>query len=133
MNRIKAIITDIQSSGNLSLIRMQADDLVLTSVILDTADSSPFIARNKEVVVLFKETEVILSRSNPDDLSLRNRIPGTITAIDTGALLGRIVMNSRYGIIRSMITASAIKQLDLKVGDSVYAMIKTNELMLSEE
>jgi molybdopterin-binding protein len=41
-------------------------------------------------------------------------------------------MTTSVGIISSIITTNAVKQLELKEGVAVTAMVKTNEILISE-
>jgi molybdopterin-binding protein len=132
MNRINAKITGITSDGNLSLIELEAEGIVFSSVILDTPESSPFIQQGNKVTILFKETEVIVATSLPETISLRNRIPGTLENLEKGRLLSRIIADTPVGQVRALITTHAADELDLKPGASIFVMVKTNELMLSE-
>ena len=54
-----------------------------------------------------------------------------ISALEKGKLLARVSINSVCGPINAIVTANAIEQLQLEVGSRVKALIKTNELMLS--
>ncbi len=132
MNRVKATITDIESHGNISLVRLDSEGVKFTSVILDTPESSPFIHTGNQVTILFKETEVIVCTGEPGQISLRNRIRGKIKMIEKGQLLSRIITETAVGRIRALITTNAVSDLMLHEGGDIFVMIKTNELMLSE-
>ena len=44
----------------------------------------------------------------------------------------KLIIKTDVGEIASIITTNSVKRLDIKIGDSLTAMIKTNELMLSK-
>ncbi|MEG1500910.1 MAG: TOBE domain-containing protein [Clostridiales bacterium] len=64
-------------------------------------------------------------------LSARNQFKGTVTAIDEGAVNGIVKIDIGSGnIVSATISMSAIKELDLKVGSSAYAIIKATSVMV---
>ncbi|MCA6073495.1 TOBE domain-containing protein [Fulvivirga sedimenti] len=132
MNRIQATITEVSSSGNLSIVKLAVAKIPLSAVILDTIETSPFVQVGNLVSVLFKETEVTIADITVERISLRNRFPGEIVEIETGKLLTRLQLKTDAGMIRALITTESANELQLAQGSEVVAMIKTNELMLSE-
>jgi molybdopterin-binding protein len=64
-------------------------------------------------------------------LSARNMLKGTITEIESGAVNCVVKVDVGGGqIISSMITMDACKDMDLKVGSEVYAIIKSSNVIL---
>lgn len=133
MNKLKAKITDIKSSGSFSLVSLNAEDMKLKSIVIDTPDTADYLQLNQEVSVIFKELEASIATKADLPISLQNQILGTITDIQKGELLARVSLQTQVGSITSVITAGSIDKLELTVGQEVYALIKTNELMLSKE
>ena len=144
MNTLNAIITDVRTSGEISLVELRAGEESLKSTVIDTPDSAPYLKSGNRVRVLFKETEVILARPALEtteardrltrSISLQNRLRCLILEVDRGELLARITLeraNDEQTIV-SIITADAVDSLELKAGDSVIALIKTNEVMLAK-
>ena len=131
MNTLRGKISSIQTKGNISLVKIQVGDSQLTSVIIETPQSATYLFEGNELNVLFKETEVVIGKGKEIPISLQNRLTCKVENVEVGALLGKITLKHPKGIIRSVITANAIRQLDIKVGDEVTALIKTNEVMLS--
>lgn len=103
---------------------------MFTTVIIETAESADYLVMGGEINILFKETEVLICRKPCPNISLQNRIEGTIENIMEGKLLSQLNLKTDIGNIKSIITTNAVRQLDLKVSDEVIAMIKTNEIML---
>ncbi len=71
----------------------------------------------------------------PAKLSARNRLKGKITSIKKGGVVAGIQMklDGSGDTITSVITLDAVDDLNLKVGDQVYAIIKSTEVMISKE
>ena len=64
-------------------------------------------------------------------LSARNMLKGTVAEIESGAV--NCVVKVDLGgsqMISSMITMDAVKDMDLKVGSEVYAIIKSSNVIL---
>ena len=67
-------------------------------------------------------------------LSARNQFKGTITNIVIGSVMAKVQVDIGNGnILNSMITIDSVKELDLKAGDTVYAVIKSTEVMIGKE
>ncbi|GHE72806.1 MULTISPECIES: TOBE domain-containing protein [Roseivirga] len=133
MNSFKAKIIDIKTSGSFSLVSLEAIGLKLKSIVIDTPQTADYLQINQEVSVIFKELEVSVATTPNLPISLQNQIPGSIIALQKGELLARITLQTQVGPITSIITAVSADELELTVGQEVFALIKTNELMLSRE
>ena len=131
MNSLKGIITNIEVSGKMSLVSIAVGKLNFKSIVIETPESVDYLTEGGNILVLFKETEVIIGKGEDLPISLRNKMAGTITSLKSGALLARLIIKTSEGEIVSVITANAVKSLDLKEGSAVVAMVKTNEILLS--
>lgn len=132
MNALRANITAIDTHGNLSLISLQAGGIPLTAIIIETAETASWLKTGEEIKALFKENEVIISKDLNPDISIQNRIPCEVRGIESGELLSRLSLQAGDISIVSVITTRAVTKLGIRPGDKVLAMIKTNEIMLSE-
>jgi molybdopterin-binding protein len=64
-------------------------------------------------------------------LSARNMLKGTITVIEIGSVNAVVKLDIGGGqVLSSMITLDAARDMDLKVGDEVYAIIKSSNVIL---
>ena len=65
-------------------------------------------------------------------LSIRNQIPGTVTAVTTGEVMATVKTRLTGGQdITAAITLEAVKELGLAEGSSVRAMVKSTEVSLA--
>ncbi len=135
MNVLKGKIESINESEHLSLVKVRIGAIFLTAIVIDTFKTAPYLVKDRDIQVIFKETEVIIGKGRSDEhrVSLQNRLEGKISSIVPGELLSKVILATDVGEVRSIITSNAVKQLDLQIGDSVTAMIKTNEMMLSDD
>ena len=132
MNILKGKIESLNVNGGLSIVKVIVGDISFSSIVIDTPKTAPYLKKGNDINIIFKETEVIIGRGLTDGISLRNKIIGQVKSIDSDKLLSKIVVKSEIGEITSIITSNAVEQLQIEVGTQVTAMIKTNELMLSE-
>jgi molybdopterin-binding protein len=133
MNSLKGHIKEVQVNGSLSLVTIAlSDEIFFKAIIIETPETASYLSEGHLVKVLFKETEVVIGRDIKHLISLQNQIRGKIKRIERGLLLSNIIITTSAGDISSIITTNAADQLNLKEELTVYAMVKTNEIMLSE-
>jgi len=131
MNRLKGKITDVKNNLGITLVKViTLEDLVLTSVVIENTDVLQY-QKNKEITLLFKETEVIIAKENNLAISIQNKIPCIVTSIDIGEILCQINLLFNQTEIKAVITKNACEQLNIKPQDKVIALIKSNEISLS--
>lgn len=112
---------------------LDANELRLKSIVIDTPDTADYLKLNQVVSVIFKELEASIATQDDLPISLQNQIPGTISDIQKSELLARVTLETGVGPITSVITTGSADRLKLAIGQEVFALIKTNELMLSKE
>ena len=130
MNVLEATITGIESSNHLSLVDLQVQGDPVTVVIVETEDTADYLKQGNRVAVTFKETEVALSRESSVPISLRNRFACTVVGVSEGRILTAIDLDYKGTQIQSIMTTRSARELSLKPGDQVSALVKTNELSL---
>lgn len=127
MNKLKATIVNKFIHDELIFLEMSIKDDILTSIVIDCADSY-YLNLNQEVYVCFKETEVSIAKDLNGKVSIRNRLKSTIREVLEGNILTKITMNYNSNDIISIITTKSFNELNLKVNDNVEALIKTNDI-----
>jgi molybdopterin-binding protein len=65
-------------------------------------------------------------------LSARNQLRGQIKELKLGTVMAHIVVQVGENEIESVITRRSAEELNLKVGDSVTAVIKSTEVMIQK-
>lgn len=66
------------------------------------------------------------------ELSARNQIPGTVTAVKLGAVMAEVQVRIEAGDVVSAITAGSATALDLKEGDRVTVIVKATEVLIGK-
>jgi molybdate transport system regulatory protein len=131
MNRLRGHIRAIETHGGITLADVEAGGHLFSAIMLETPASAPYLAVDKDVWVLFKETEVSLAKNLSGEISLRNRIPAKVLRITRGAILSEVALESSGLPLASIITTRAVERLLLKEGDEVTALVKANEVSIS--
>ena len=117
----------------MSLVTIDLDqNIQLKTIVIETPETALYLKTGNRISALFKETEVIIGIDQLSQISLQNRIDCKVQSIETGKLICKIILECEVGIITSIISTNAVTTLRLKKGMSAVAMIKLNEIMLSE-
>ena len=132
MNKLKAKITHIETSEQISLVDLEVKDDSFSCLVIETPETAPYLEVGKQVFILFKETEVSIGKNLSGGISLRNRIKSIIKVIEKGNVLTKIILNYKGIEIASIITTRSANSLDLKEGDEVVGLIKANEVSILE-
>ena len=66
------------------------------------------------------------------EISARNKLPGVVKAMRSGAILAEVIIGVGDNEITAIITKGSAEQLDLKVGDQVFAIVKATEVMVGK-
>jgi molybdopterin-binding protein len=69
-------------------------------------------------------------RPNFRHISGRNQLAGRITEIKMDGLIAQVALSIGGQKITSIITADAVREMRLKVGDTAAALIKSTEVMI---
>lgn len=65
-------------------------------------------------------------------LSARNHLKGTIEKITQDTVMAHVIVRVGDQLIESVITALSVKDLGLKKGDAVTAVVKATEVMIAK-
>jgi molybdopterin-binding protein len=132
MNQLQGTITAIESAGDISLVTILSAGESFSSLVLDTPATAAWLQVEKEIVMVFKETEMAIGKGLSGGLSLRNRFPAIVRKIDTGRILCCVELDFKGHMLQAVITARSVAELQLVRGDAVVGLVKTNEISLTE-
>lgn len=133
MNRLSGSISNIEVHGSIALVDVSVGEHHFTATLIGAGEEVAGWLHGMPVTLLFKETEVSLARNLSGLISMRNRIPATVTAIERGKLLARVTLNFEGHRLESVITTRSSHALGLAVGDIVEGLVKANEMTLVPE
>lgn len=132
MNILKGHIENINQSGSLTIVHIRVKNTRVTAIVINAEEKSNYLKINHPVSVIFKETEVIIGKGKNHQISMQNKFEGSIENIESKELLSKLILETTAGKITSIITTNAVEELKLEKNSEITAMIKTNEIILSE-
>jgi molybdate transport system regulatory protein len=67
-------------------------------------------------------------------ISARNQLKGTVEKVEKGVITAKVKIKiDAPAVITAIISKEAVEELDVKVGDSIAAVIKATEVMIAKE
>ena len=131
-NQLPGTVTAVTPGEAMATVKVRLDGgQELTAAITLEAVKELGLAEGSAVRALVKSTEISLATGSVDGLSIRNRIPGTVTDIATGGAMASVKVSVDGGNLTSAITKDAVTDLGLGTGTAVTALIKSTEVSLA--
>jgi molybdopterin-binding protein len=65
-------------------------------------------------------------------INARNQFRGKIKEIILGPVVSEVDVETSFGTVTSVITTRSVKELDLKVGSDVLALVKSTEVAIAK-
>ncbi|MFF0217160.1 TOBE domain-containing protein [Streptomyces vinaceus] len=131
-NQIAGTVTSIASGEAMSSVKVRLDGgQDVTAAITTDAAKDLGLAEGSAVRILVKATEVSLATGAVSGVSIRNQIPGTVVDVAAGTAMASVKVDVNGGGLTAAITADAAKDLGLKAGSPVVALIKATEVSLA--
>ena len=131
-NQIKGRVTNIQSGKAMTFVTVQANGMQIASAITSDGAHELNLKQDDQVTAIVKATEVILAKGAIGQMSARNRLSGQISSVQQGEAMGLVNVTVGQEHLGAAITTQAIKEMGLKQGDQVTAIIKATEVMLAK-
>lgn len=130
MNRLPGLIVSIDAHGSIMLVEVAMGMRRFSAMLVGDQEGrgSSAWATGMPVNLLFKETEVALAKNLSGLISMRNRMPATVAAVERGRLLTRVMLDIDGHAIASIITTRSADALRLMPGDAVEGLVKSNEM-----
>ena len=131
-NQIPGTVTAITPGEVMATVkvRLTGGQDITAAITLESAKELG-LAAGTAVRALVKSTEVSLATAPVEGLSIRNQLPGTVTAVTTGGAMASVKVAVDGGELTSAITRDAVTDLALTSGTPVVALIKSTEISLA--
>ena len=134
MNRLTGTVSQCLSNGAITRAVVETNGIVMTAVLVDFASGMIRPVTGSRVALLFKESETALASALPPGiLSIRNRLPCTVAAIEDDGVLAQVHLDFGRARLGAIITSESAGELCLAPGKHVFALIKSTEVMLESE
>ncbi|WP_457744130.1 TOBE domain-containing protein [Sulfurimonas sp.] len=127
MSKINALIEDIQSVQNLNIVTFVCKYTKLKMMSLELNQEMKI---GTKVILNVKPTAVAVGKNFSGDLSFSNQIKCQISSLELGKLLCSLELTFENSLLESIITTASQQRMNLQVGDSVTALIKSSELSI---
>jgi molybdate transport system regulatory protein len=125
-----ATVTPGQVMGTVTA-RLSGGQEVTAAITLEAIKDLELSA-GQAVFILIKSTEVALATGYVIGISIRNRIPGSISAVDHGVVMTTVKVDIGGGdVLTAAITKDAAEDLDLSQGQAVTALVKSTEVSIA--
>ena len=131
-NQLPGTVTTVTPGEAMATVTIRLDggqDLTAAITLKSVAELG--LTQGSPVRALVKSTEVSLATAPVQNVSIRNQLPGTVTAVVTGAAMATVKIAVEGGVMTSAITADAATDVALAAGAPVVALIKSTEVSLA--
>ncbi|MFJ8151002.1 molybdopterin-binding protein [Streptomyces sp. NPDC094468] len=131
-NQIPGTVTSVTPGEVMATVRLRLDGgQDLTAAITLEAVKDLGLAEGSAVRAMMKATEVALATGPVTGLSIRNRLPGTVSDVALGGAMATVKVSIDGGELTSAVTRDAVTDLGLAPGSPVVALIKSTEVSLA--
>ncbi|MBR8465402.1 TOBE domain-containing protein [Campylobacter sp. faydin G-140] len=127
---IRAIVENIVTSDDVSYYKFK---IINCDVCLYMLSLSRILGvdESDSVWLNFKSSDVIIANEPLKNCSIKNELKCEILGLVKGEILSIIHLKFNDYEFESIITTSSCEQLNLRVGDSIFAYIKSTSLYIS--
>ncbi|WP_320785101.1 TOBE domain-containing protein [Streptomyces sp. CRN 30] len=131
-NQLPGTVTTVTPGEAMATVKVRlAGGQDLTAAITREAADDLGLAPGSAVRALVKSTEVSLATAPVQGLSIRNRLPGTVTALAAGDAMASVKVAVEGAELTAAITREAADDLRLAAGLPVVALVKSTEVSLA--
>lgn len=132
-NRLCGTIVSITQGQIHAHVQILWKDIPLSVIITRASCEDMHLSVGDTIYVLIKGTDIMLAKSLSGMLSARNSAKGVVREIVRGDVLSKIFVESQGDRLHAIITNTSLKEMGIKEGDEITAIVKSTELILSKE
>jgi molybdate transport system regulatory protein len=132
-NEIKGTITEIKKGQiNSEVVLSVGGNTVLKSVITNDSVEEMGLVVGESIYAIIKAPFVMVAKDKPTNISTRNIIETKVCEVKKGIVNGELKLSMGDQTLTAVITEDSVEDLDFKVGETVYALIKANFIILAK-
>lgn len=128
MNYFDAKITQIENSENLHIVEFEVQNDVLYMMSLEL----PNIKVGTNVKLAIKPMSIAIAKRFSGSFSFSNRLFATVKNIELGELLCSVKVDYKGKELEAIMRKNAIKNMHLRVGDTIVLFIKSSDVFIKE-
>lgn len=132
-SRLCGTIISITSGEIHAHVNILWKEIPLSVIITKTSCDDLHLSVGDTIYILIKGTDVMLAKSFSGMLSARNKAKGIVKKIIQGDVLSKVFVESQGDILHAFITNNSLKEMDIREGDEVTAVVKSTELIVSKD
>lgn len=132
-NRLCGTIVSITQGQIHAHVQILWKDIPLSVIITRASCEDMHLSVGDTIYVLIKGTDIMLAKSLSGMLSARNSAKGVVREIVRGDVLSKIFVESQGDRLHAIITNTSLKEMGIKEGNEITAIVKSTELILSKE
>lgn len=132
-NRLASVITGINKGQLNAHIMLDWRSKPLSVIITSSSVEEMHLAIGDAVDVIFKASDVIVAKDLRGQISARNRMRGTVSDVREGFPLALVTIDTGEDKVSAELTLSSMKDMNIKIGDELEAVIKSSELILAKK
>ncbi|MFO0792766.1 MAG: TOBE domain-containing protein [Candidatus Brocadiaceae bacterium] len=132
-NKLCGTITHINSGKIHAHVQILWRQIPMSVIITRASCEDMRLSAGDTVYVLIKGTDIMLAKSFSGMLSARNKAKGVVRQIINGDVLSKVFVESQGDMLHAFITNTSLREMDIREGDEVTAIVKSTELILSKE
>lgn len=131
-NFLTGTVTAIKTGAVNDEITLKVGSTEIVAVVTSESTKVLGLAQGSTAYALIKASSVIvMTDTDPDKVSARNVLSGTVKAVSPGAVNAEIVLSAAGIDITAIITNESATRLGLAPGASASAVIKASNVILA--
>ncbi len=132
-NTLKGTVNEIKKGQiNSEVVLAVGGGTVIKSVITNDSVDEMGLAVGDEAYAIIKASFVMVAKEKPNLISTRNIIETKVVEVKKGMVNGELKLSMGDQILTAVITEDAVDELGFAPGDTVYALIKANTVILAK-
>lgn len=132
-NQLQGTITEIKKGQiNSEVVLTIGGTTILKSVITNESVDEMELSVGESVYAIVKAPFVMVAKEKPLKISTRNIIETKVIEVKNGIVNSELKLSMGDQILTAIITEDAVEDLEFKAGETVYALIKANFVILAK-
>ena len=130
-NQLPATVKNVKKGAVNDEITLElAGGATLTAIITSESTQNLGLAAGKEAVAVIKASSVLVSTDETLRLSARNRLAGTVSRIETGAVNSEVDVKVGGNTFVAIITKHSAENMKLTVDQTVDVIVKASHVLV---